>query len=536
MSIEWEAPGRDRRLKREMSLGGRDAMTGSWTFRHGWRDPFFNPGVTAGAAGSGARATALSRRGDFRDLSAQFEYSKQLPGVLLVADLAALALSLLAVWGIAHMSAPVATAGGYWQGFSRVGAVLFLIPVCFLFAGLYPGYGMDPVEQLRRRTLAMGAHFIFVLVLVLAGDGVEAWHVQLLVGAMIVALILSALLRHCVRQGAMKRGIWGEPVMIIGSADAVGRAIERLRAYPSIGIVPVCAIRGLDLRAGINASIGRIRGTISSAERNCGEIGYVIIADTNCSDLELKELASKLSGYRLWRSEGRPASAFTMRFVPYSYCQTKSTYLDRVVDSVTALTDRVCCCVVAWVFGLALLMPMLLIALAIKLDSPGPVLFRQRRLGRGGRCFEIIKFRTMCVDAENHQQAPPASDRLAVEEYAKYAKVRNDSRVTRLGRILRKSSLDELPQLFNIARGDMAVIGPRPYMPREKANLGSAAAHILRVRPGLTGLWQVSGRNFLTFDERARIDAYYVQTRSCWLDLWILLRTIEVVIFARGAY
>jgi exopolysaccharide production protein ExoY len=173
-----------------------------------------------------------------------------------------------------------------------------------------------------------------------------------------------------------------------------------------------------------------------------------------------------------------------------------------------------------------------LIALAIKAASPGPVFFVQKRCGRGGRPFRLIKFRTMVADAEALLADPALRAR-----YEPSFKIDDDPRVTRLGRFLRKTSLDELPQLFNVLLGQMSLVGPRPMLDVElEEKYGSQRHTVLLAKPGMTGLWQVSGRSELTYDERVALDVRYVHSRSILLDLLIILKTPVAVLTARGAH
>jgi len=172
----------------------------------------------------------------------------------------------------------------------------------------------------------------------------------------------------------------------------------------------------------------------------------------------------------------------------------------------------------------------------IKCLDPGPALFTHTRIGRDGRPFEVLKFRTMHLDAAERLQQVLASDPQAAAEWAKYQKLRNDPRVTWLGRILRRSSLDELPQLLNILRGDMSVIGPRPVTAEEVARYGADYSFYIAARPGVLGLWQVKGRNRLTYPERIALDVIYVKTWSLWQDLKIIGMGIPVVLLGLGAY
>jgi Undecaprenyl-phosphate galactose phosphotransferase WbaP len=177
-----------------------------------------------------------------------------------------------------------------------------------------------------------------------------------------------------------------------------------------------------------------------------------------------------------------------------------------------------------------------LIALAIVLDSRGPVFFRHTRLGRDRRQFRLWKFRTMIPDGDDMFQDYLARNPGLAREWQLTHKLRSDPRVTRAGRFLRKTSLDELPQLWNVLRGDMSMVGPRPIVPAEIAKYGPAIVLYSRVSPGLTGLWQTSGRNDTHYQRRVELDGRYIRNWTPWLDVRILVRTVRVVVRGHGAY
>jgi Undecaprenyl-phosphate galactose phosphotransferase WbaP len=189
------------------------------------------------------------------------------------------------------------------------------------------------------------------------------------------------------------------------------------------------------------------------------------------------------------------------------------------------------------VIGGALILPLLAtLALLVHLESGGPVFYRDRRMGRDGKLFSCLKFRTMVSDAETLLQRMLTEDDGMREEYFRYHKLRDDPRVTRVGRFLRKTSMDELPQLWNVLKGEMSLTGPRPYLPRESEEIGITQGEILRVPPGMTGPWQVAGRNETFFSDRVRMDAYYVRDWSVWLDIVLMARTVQTLMRGRGAY
>lgn len=178
---------------------------------------------------------------------------------------------------------------------------------------------------------------------------------------------------------------------------------------------------------------------------------------------------------------------------------------------------------------------LLLVCLLIRLDSPGPALYGRMRLGRHGVPFRCLKLRSMYRDADL-RLAALLQDAELRREYEQFHKLRNDPRLTRVGRVLRRLSLDELPQLYNVLAGDMSLVGPRPYDVVERALMGEHAGLIHSARPGLTGLWQVSGRNATSFSERLALDVRYVEQCSLALDLRILARTLPAVLSGHGAY
>jgi exopolysaccharide biosynthesis polyprenyl glycosylphosphotransferase len=173
-----------------------------------------------------------------------------------------------------------------------------------------------------------------------------------------------------------------------------------------------------------------------------------------------------------------------------------------------------------------------LIVLAIRLESPGPVLFWQERIGMKGKPFKMVKFRSMVVDAESQKEQL----RQMNEASGPIFKIKNDPRLTRVGRIIRRLSFDELPQLYNVFKGEMSLVGPRPALPEEVAAYQPWHMQRLEVKGGITGLWQVSGRSDLTFDEQCLLDIYYIENWSLSLDFRLMLQTIPYSLFGKGAY
>lgn len=189
--------------------------------------------------------------------------------------------------------------------------------------------------------------------------------------------------------------------------------------------------------------------------------------------------------------------------------------------------------IVASSIALVLISPLLLIiAICIKIDDPsGPVFYTQERVGKDGKKFRMIKFRSMVSNADELLEKLKSQNEVNGAMF----KMKNDPRITRVGRVIRKYSLDELPQLFNVIKGDMSIVGPRPPLPSEVAQYTDYDKQRLMVTPGATGMWQVGGRNDVDFDEMVRLDLTYIQERSVWLDLKIMFETVKIMIKPNGA-
>ena len=200
------------------------------------------------------------------------------------------------------------------------------------------------------------------------------------------------------------------------------------------------------------------------------------------------------------------------------------SFLKRTVDITASAT------------ALLLLSPVFLVtSLAIRKDSDGPAMFTQKRIGKDGKLFEIYKFRTMVPDADKKLFELLDKDEKAREEYKVNKKLKNDPRITKVGNFLRKTSIDELPQLINVLKGDMSLVGPRPYLPREKDDMGAYYNTIIESKPGITGLWQVSGRSNTTFEQRLEFDKEYTENKGFLYDMELLTKTVGVVVKKNGA-
>ena len=193
--------------------------------------------------------------------------------------------------------------------------------------------------------------------------------------------------------------------------------------------------------------------------------------------------------------------------------------------------------IIGGLVGIIFLIPITMVLYIVNLfskENKGPLFFEQLRIGKNGKEFRFYKYRSMVMHADEKLWKYLNSNPEAKEEYKKYKKLKNDPRITKIGKFLRKTSLDEFPQFINVLKGDISLVGPRPYLYREKEDMGKNFDTIITVKPGLTGYWQVNGRNDVDFEERTRMDVEYIKDRSLWLDFKILLKTVLKVFTKKG--
>jgi Undecaprenyl-phosphate galactose phosphotransferase WbaP len=363
----------------------------------------------------------------------------------------------------------------------------------------------------------------------------------------LTALFLLAVMpavRYWTKRMLGALGVWRKKILILGSGSTAKLAMRGLTADPVLGYeiaglldddpakegqcVAICAGKPVYILGGTSDALRELNATRAKD---------ILIAMPEMDEDRLLSIVHELQEHcesiylvpQLWclplmnlRVDGFLRERLMMLKLSNNLAKPWNVWIKRSFDLILGS-----------LIGLALFPLCLFLAVIIKMDSPGPALFVQERLGFRGNRFRCIKFRTMHVQGEEMLIRHLERNPNAAEEWQTYAKLRvHDPRLTRVGRLLRRFSLDEVPQLWNVLRGEMSLVGPRPYLVKERDRMGTDMVTILLARPGMTGFWQVSGRNELTFDDRVQLEAWYVRNWTIWFDCIILAKTFRTVLFS----
>lgn len=402
--------------------------------------------------------------------------------------------------------------------------------------GYYPGYGRSPQNEIQMHFTTTTQVLLIQLAAMFAVHNLVPTRLGLVLlwfGLYFFGLPMRYLVRHLL----IRAGYFGRPVAIIGAGMTGTAAIQQLLRFPGYGLKPVAVY---DDNAGL---IGQdiegvpVLGNLQDAA-HAPLTNHALISIPGARAQRLSQIINNIhQAYPMtWvipdffgvpNQSLRPHSlgTFAALEVRNNLRSTRSRMVKRTLDITLVLIG-----------ALVALPVMLIIALAIRLDSKGSAVYRARRIGVDGRMFDCLKFRSMYQDADQRLKDILASDPALREEFEATHKLKDDPRVTRVGNFLRKTSLDELPQIWNVLIGDMALVGPRPIVTAEIEKYGEIFEVYKQVRPGITGYWQVHGRSDTTYEERVNMDLFYVSNWSPWLDLVILIKTVDVVLRGKGAY
>lgn len=468
---------------------------------------------------------------------------------LAVVDISALTLCIMLSYQIRIKALPAVYSGfpsvSPPQLGDKVWWILAIVILCIAYEGLYTKrlpFWQETRQILSANTLAFMLIFAIVSLAKLSG---EISRTVLTISYLLTIFILP-FCRYIGKHLLAAIGIWNETLLIMGTGT-VGRKLaealikDHYLGYTVCGFLqnkPEEKVEWLNI---LNKDYP-VLGEFTDAAGIIYSTGVrkIIIAAPELPGSELVSMTNQLQKYT--RSIllvpdllGIPALSseadcfFDEQILAFS---TRNNLANRMNIVIKYLFDIV----VGGIIFILLIPVMFIIAIAIKLDSPGPVGFSHQRVGHKGKQFNCYKFRTMVVNADEILEKILAEDANLKEEWEHNFKLKEDPRVTRIGKILRKSSLDELPQIINVIKGDMSLVGPRPIVEDEIVRFGDHAGDCLSVKPGMTGLWATSGRSDIDYDERTQMEAWYVHNWSLWLDISLLFRTISVVLRNKGAY
>jgi UDP-galactose-lipid carrier transferase len=352
-----------------------------------------------------------------------------------------------------------------------------------------------------------------------------------LIGTWLVMPILILSLRRVTKRSLTLAGLWQIPVLVVGDQMNVQSAIAVLLSEPLLGYhVADCANP---------ASLASIAGELGWQRllQRCGAQLVIVAFDSQCypkRDFVESLVREHIPFAMMPQSDGLPVFGFQWSYF-FSHDTILVTYRNNLAQPLQRIAKIAFDLSVATLALIVLAPLLLLVALLVKLDG-GPALFLHTRIGAGGREFKCLKFRSMSVHGDSLLERLLTRNSAAAAEWAETHKLRNDPRVTRIGRLLRKTSLDELPQLFNVLRLEMSLVGPRPIVRHEVPHYAEDIAYYYEARPGITGLWQISGRSDVSYERRVRLDCWYVKNWTIWHDIAILAKTIPVVLNCKGAY
>jgi len=415
----------------------------------------------------------------------------------------------------------------------------FLV-IIYIFR-LYPGLNLAHAEELRRFALtSFLTHNGIILSRIIISKEVslDPYSIAFML-SWLCSIIYFPLFRSIVRRIFQNRSWWGIHIVIFGAGQTGKLMADRLIKKPFLGYRPVLfldddpatgteyagipIIHGLDLGPRVAAECKIDTAIVAMPGISRKSLG-TIVADYVQSFRYYTLIPDYIGVTNLWMSI-KDFDGVLGLYTVQSLLLPINRNLKRVIDLVLSVVG-----------GILLLPFLLIIAVLIKIDSPGPVFYRHHRLGKDGKPFMAWKFRSMVVNSKEVLRRILDTDPARKLEWEANQKLHDDPRITRMGKFLRKTSLDEIPQIWNVLKGEMSLVGPRPIVEEEIPKYGHHYKLFSSVKPGMSGLWQVSGRSETDYEERVALDILYIQSWSLWLDLYVLFKTVGAVLGGKGAY
>ena len=460
---------------------------------------------------------------------------------LVLSDVIALILAFFFSYGIRTEVLPLLfsiTAKGFFpvQHFYKFFPIIFIYILFFFYERIYFKRHTFWVEFLY---IIRGLFISTILIsLIVYFSRAERQFARTIIALMFISgIVFVPFFRYSLKLLLYKLRLYRRRIAIIGGKKSAKAVYNTLNEVWYLGYKPVGFIGQKRKKLGNGKFLGRINKLKQIAEKY--NLEGAVIVEERFSKNKLNNIISECES--IFPEIKLIPDALTLKAIGVHPEYVNEILLLNVPNNLTIpinrIYKRIFDFVVSLIVSLLLLPFFLIIGILIKLDSPGPVFFIQERIGYKGKLFKFIKFRTMFIDGDKRLQEFIKKHKWAQREWKRYQKLKKyDPRVTRVGRFLRRFSIDEMPQIFNILIGDMSIVGPRPYLPREKEIIGKYFSIFFKVKPGLTGLWQIRGRNELSFNMRLKLDEFYVRNWSFFLDLMIIFKTFEVVLAGKGAY
>jgi Undecaprenyl-phosphate galactose phosphotransferase WbaP len=465
-----------------------------------------------------------------------------LPFIMLVVDYLAVLVGLGVAYFLRILLNPIL---GLDFGFDIFNIYTFLIvPAIFLtflqFDRMY--IRRMPFWQMTEKLFKSSTYAILAIIVIMYFTGVANTVSRTYVFMVwLFSFVSLVCFRYAVKRYLNAFGLLQLPIILIGAGKTAELLVRSFTVDAGLGYKIVGIIEDNPQESPIKGQYP-ILGTFDNAEKIVKRTGVqnVVIAAPGLEKDKFLNLV-----YRLQPHVRKIAFVPDLFGVPVSGMEVETLFNEKTVmlkvrNNLSVHLNRIfkyCFDMMVTLLGMVFAMPLfVVIGLLIYIDCPGPVIFKHKRVGFKGEEFPCYKFRTMVVNSKEELERHLKDNPAAREEWERDFKLKNDPRVTKIGAFLRKTSLDELPQLFNVLKGEMSLVGPRPIVQAEISRYDEYINDYYMVRPGITGMWQVSGRNDIDYSERVQIDSWYVRNWSIWLDIILLAKTIKVVVQRKGAY
>ena len=465
---------------------------------------------------------------------------------LIVIDLFAFFLSLLAAWTMRTEVLPSFVPDLPEFPFSFPYFLsLWWLPVIFIFFMLYEGLYESNLpfwDEAKTTVKAIALSTVTVMTIVTLGKMQDKVSRLVLLGMSAASLFIFPAMRLWGKKLLYRMGVWKERVLILGAGNAGRLALEGLTRERHMGYDVIGFLDDDEKKRGSVVAGRKVFGKIKHFPKFVKDLDIttVIVAMPSVPPQKLSALTAAVQSHSMNTVVIPDLKGIALINTDLFHLFYEELFLMNIRNNLKSLPNRFVkrlFDMTVSILSMPLLLPLIgIIGVAIRLETPGPAIYSHDRIGKNGKTFRCYKFRTMQKDAEEKLKEILEKNEEVRTEWKKNWKLRDDPRITRIGGFLRRTSLDELPQIFNVIKGEMSMVGPRPYLLRELNTVGQQLHVICSTKPGITGLWQVSGRSNTGYEHRLKLDAWYVMNWSLWFDIAIIFKTIRVVAKMEGAY